>query len=841
LQVASSRLLVLLFLLDLLFTDLLLGFPGNIGAFVAPWFLFFLPGGAVLSLRKEFGAVSSFIAGSIVAGILINFAARTLMWSLSAVASSTVMIAAFSSGAGALLLIELAREYRSHARTPIRLERKDLYLVLLMCGAYVAVSAFVLATRYTPGPDELHYSLYARLLNLEGSFPLSAPNKAFVFNFVGSRPLWIFTLATYLEVSSATAQAATMIGSFFLITIMVATYKAAEFLFGKTVALTSAVLVALSPSLLMWSSDMLTDVPLASFIILGYGFYLTSLRTAEGRLIGLRTLPFVMTLACFSCAVLTKLTNPVFFIPIYLHLGYSVWRSRLAFRTWLLPILVALPLAYLGVDAVFNYFTYIVPNAVISSELLPYIPVSFLERFIISSATSPAAVIEGLYFAILSPFTITYPIVFLFLGGATYLYAEKGPARTHFTLGVSIILVTSLVSSILLAQSLILREDLFLIPIILTFAAVAVNKHLGGGFLIVLGLSAFALAFIHWVELQQLARGITLGILPGPSQYSSSIYSLNFLLGLGIIAWMAFDYVRVRAGPKRLPRVLSFPGTGWPVALGLVVLVSVSQFAYFAAASPYRSRSDFQELDAWLGHNIHPGDVIATNYPPTLLSQLNASALRLAYNSGIRVLQTPDNPAEFIYMVQSLSYRYVILFTQAQYAGGAAQTGDLDVAEQMWTDTILDTPVATISVPSPSGPISSSTFNGGDKSSAFAANLTTSNLHVNFSYYARNLGAGPYEPMYLTFADNTSLFLSFNPLPNGTPDPGDAYVSIPRVQGKWVNATVDIGSAVESAFGQGVVKQVSFVVFRLQDGSPATLKIRGVVLYATGQAQGGTP
>jgi 4-amino-4-deoxy-L-arabinose transferase-like glycosyltransferase len=871
LQIKANRLLEYLLVIDLLFGAILLGPQGSVKAFLSPWLVFFLPGAAVMGLfRKGYDKLSTFLAGSILVGILINFTVRTLMWHFSIVVSPVGMVVAFSLGAGAVLAVAIAGEYDLHLQTTILLDRQDLYLILLVCGAYAAAASFVLLSPYTPTPDELRYSLYARLLNLNGSFPLSAPNSVFAVDFLVSRPLWIFTLATYVEASSATTQSAPMIGTFFLIVLVVATYKAADSLFGKRVALTSSVILALSPSLLVWSFTVLLDIPFASFLLLGYGSYLVSLRMTEGRVVGLRALPFAMAIACFCCAFLTKSINPVFFVPIYFHFLYSVRKSTLRFRAWLLTVLVSLPAAYLALDAADSYFTFVAPNAAIHSELVHILPVTFIGPFFalfhsqlissgFASSVSPTSVIEGLYYAILSPFTITYPIIFLFLAGLLYAAKEEGLVRTHFTLGISIALVTSLVSSILLQQSLILRQDLFLIPIILIFAAEGIHIDLGKKFPRFLFLSAAVVAIILWVELQLFGTGgVSLGILPGPNQYTLSVYSVNFLLGIGIIIWMALGYARGRVGGTRVLKVLPRSRTGWPVALGLVVLVSVSQFAFFANADPLRSNSSFQELDAWLNKSIHPGDVIMTNYQPTLLSLLNASTLRLVNSSEFRILPVPGNVKAFVDLTVNSTYRYVVLFNSSEYEADRSLANLTE--EETWTHTVLETPMAYVGTPSTTQVITvfslwrgTPTINGGDRYLSFLpssvltpvpqfypfflspsllkSNITTANLHVNFSYYAENLGKKPYEPIYLKFNDSTVLVLSVNPLKDNTPGPGYRYVSIPRSEGKWVNVTVDIGSAVENAFGRGVIKHIHVVVFRLQDASPAILKVRNVTFY----------
>ena len=223
---------------------------------------------------------------------------RVILSLLSRTISSGFLVAEVAIWSLPLLFTGYLWDRMHHTSSSLTVERSDLYVILVAVALYVGMSIFVLRlANYTPTPDELKYLLAARNFNVEGTLVLD-PTKVWPVAFAIARPLWFILLATYLLASGASVVSSQIVGIFFFMMLVLATYRVAKRVFGGVVGLTAGILLAFSPSLLIWGSTVLLDLPFAAFLILGYGYYLDSIHLKNGRLEKVTLAPLTLILLC---------------------------------------------------------------------------------------------------------------------------------------------------------------------------------------------------------------------------------------------------------------------------------------------------------------------------------------------------------------------------------------------------------------------------------------------------------------------------------------------------------------------------------------------------------------
>ena len=352
-------------------------------------------------------------------------------------------------------------------------------------------------------------------------------------------------------------------------------------------------------------------------------------------------------------------------------------------KKWIaLGTLIGLPSVYLTIDFIYNYYTYVSPDSTIHKLLLPILPVSFLERFFTLFHTSAAfpvsissisvlSLAQGMYLAILSPYLLTYAIIFLFFGGViSSIRRESRIKRFNLAMMMLILVVGGFLSSLLLESGEIPRADIFLYPYIICLAALGVYNVLKGRVIIWLALCLVILGIIYYLETTMLNHGgIPLSAVPAPDQTTSSLFSINLVLGLGILVWKAIQGSLLGEHRPRIQRVMGTAGdrrlgTSVIVVLGLIAIVSISQVSVLAQTSPYLSESSFNPLQGWLNTNIKSGDTILTNGNRTLLALANDSLLQLVHQDRVKVLTVPSAQGNWSLLAPN---QYLVVFKIAQY------------------------------------------------------------------------------------------------------------------------------------------------------------------------------
>lgn len=666
-----------------------------------PWFLFFLPGAAlIVLLKRELNSVVEFVASSFLVSIAFIVITRVILSLLSRTVSSYFLIDEVVFWSLPLLSAGYVWDSIQGAPRSIPLDRSDLSFVLLLTALYIELSVFALTATYTPTPDELTYVLQARTLNLEATMPVIDPGKIWPVNFALSRPLWFISLGSYLLASGDPPFTSQVVAVFFFSMLVVATYRVAKRVFGGRVGLTAGILISLSPSLPIWGSTVLLDVPFAVFLILGYGYYLESIRLRDGRLERVAVGSFLLTIVCFLLASLVKLADPVLPALVYVHFTYLIWRSKLPARRVALPLLIGLPALYLTLDGLYNIFTYVVPNTQIHDVIRPVLPVSFFERFFAffyqSSAYKPIAaitplgILQGVYVAGLAPFLIMYPILLMAVAGGFVIIDSIGDSsRVHAVFSLPVVALGSFLAAVLLYDYEIPRNVIYIYPFIIIAAAVGLNfsvaKRIPEFLLSATGLVVAIVA----IESTMLVEGINLGAIPAPNQYMLSIFTLNFVVGAGIVVWKTVEGVLTRRRRGWRP---ASSLTGTMVAIAVICLVCLSQFSVFAQTSPYRSTSNFAGLSTWLDSNVRTGDVILTNGQPALMSLVNDTVLRLIYQNSVRLVSLPDNSTALLSMTVSSAYNISVIFKQDEYTDSTAYSPELFAQSSHWVSTLVDTP-----------------------------------------------------------------------------------------------------------------------------------------------------
>jgi hypothetical protein len=673
---------VLSFLVIELFCLLVLVSPwGTVRAIVTPWYLLVLPGAALLLLlQKEVKGLVEFILKSFLASVLITFGARTAVWYLK------VDVQVFNWGIAVwilvCLLVALMRGRTSPETESVRFSRIELAVVILSMSVFAALSLVMLNSPYTPAPDELKYMLEGRSLNLFSAFRFGASNKAGLVNFVDSRPLWSTTISSFLAVSSASVFSSRLIEVFFLSMTTLAAFMLSTLLASEKVGLIAACLTFSTPALVIWSSTVILDFAFAAFCFLGYCFFIRSVRSEDGRLSGISFSFVPFAALSFLFAFLTKPGDLTVFVFAYLGFCYIVWKSRYRWKRLTLAAAIGLPAAYLALDFVYNLCTYVVPNSTVHDLLLPILPYSFFERFFVlyhpsagfsslvsASSTNLLSLAQGMYVALLSPYLITYAVVFLFLAGViSTIRRNQGIGRFNLVMTLSILLFGGFVSTLLLYLSEIPRNGLFIYPFMVCLAAVGLYNSLKGRVAVWLVACALILGAVYYLESTMIKTGgITVGVVPGQNQLSSSLLSAGLALGLGLIAWKAIQGSRIGRRIEESPRLARPYRYSAAIAVGLIVIISLSQASALAQTSPVLSQSSFSPLEAWLNTHIRDGDVIVTNGNSTLLSLSNDSLLQLIHDGGVKVLQAPETQPELLEWTLGRSYQYLVVFKNPEY------------------------------------------------------------------------------------------------------------------------------------------------------------------------------
>jgi 4-amino-4-deoxy-L-arabinose transferase-like glycosyltransferase len=672
------------FLIAELFCLLVLVSPWDSArALVAPWYLLILPGSALLLLlEREVKGLIEFVLKSFLVSVLITFVAKTAVWYLK------IDLQAFDWAIAvwipACLLVAVMRDRASpNGGGSLRFSRAELAAVLLSAGAFAAISAVVLNLPYTPAPDELHYMFDARSLNLFSSYvPYSLMSHASSVNFVDSRPLWSTTISSFLAVSSTSAFSSRVIELFFLSMTMLAVFMLSTILASERAGLVAACLALATPVLVLFGSTVLLDLAFAAFSFLGFCFFIRSVRTESGERWGISATPLAFVALSFLFAYLTKPGDLTVFVAVYIGLCYAVWRSRFRRRRLTLAAMAGLPSAYLAADLVYNFSAHVFQSSGIHNALSSVLPYSFFGRFFSLdqatsafqsiSSVSPLSLAQGMYVALLSPYLITYAIVFLFLAGVVLSWRKgQGIVRFNLTLVLSILLFSGFISALLLYPSEIPRDGLFVYPFMVCLAAIGLYNSLKGRAGVWVAACALILAAVSDLESTLLnSHGIPVGNLD-PNQLSSSVLTVGLGLGLGLVAWKALQGSRIGRRIEASPR-LSRPFRYAPaVAVGLILIVSLSQAAMLAQASPVLSQSSFSPFQRWLNTGVSAGSVIITNGNLTLMSLANDSLLQLIHTGGVKILTFPAtgaelNPTEYNSSLFS-SYQYLVVFKNSEY------------------------------------------------------------------------------------------------------------------------------------------------------------------------------
>jgi hypothetical protein len=682
-------------------------------AVVAPFFLFILPGWALLvALRLDLKSPVELrnpvelIASSFVISVFLMLILRVVLARLSTAIFSHALLDGIAIWTVSLLLVGYLWDTSRDSPRFIVLERWDMAAILLMVLLYAGMAVFVFNATYTPTPDELTYMLNARVFNLTGAIPLVGAGKVWLVNFVDARPLWFISLSSYLLVSAANSEFLSQVLSvFFFAMLVLATYRVGKRVLGGEVGLIAAVLLAVSPSVMIWGSTVLLDLPYALFLTLGYGFFIEAIQLRQGRLQGITFGSLVLAIIAFILSLLIKLADPILPALVYVYFIYLVWKSDIRGKRLVLDVLIVLPSIYLTFDALYNIFTYVIPITSIADLIRPFLPISFFERFFAffyqgtsyksGGTLTPLVVLQGIYLAGLAPFLITYPVLFMAIAGIITMIrsAKSDLSKNHAVFSIVVIGVASLLAALFLFSYEIARNVLYIYPFIIIAAAAGFSFSLQKGLKEFILSATGVVVFIYLVESSMLAIGISLGAIPAPSQYTLSLLSLNFLLGVGILTWKVLESSGSADRPVQSTRKwkrLSSPDGLRLVAIAFVCLFSFSQFLVFAQTSPYRSTTNFGGLTAWLNSNVRTGDIIFTNGRETLTSLLNDTTLRALEQGSVRMFPPANSSATALQLIRSSAAAYFIVFKQAEYTDSDSYSPQQFFTEEQLSSTFTD-------------------------------------------------------------------------------------------------------------------------------------------------------
>ncbi|MBI3858883.1 MAG: hypothetical protein HY296_01375 [Thaumarchaeota archaeon] len=646
---------------------------------VAPWYLLVFPGASfLLFIRRDLEGLIDFLLWSFMVSVLVTFAGRTLFWYLRLnpqmfnwLVESWVL--------GFLLLAAL--RVRNSPGGEIRLPRFELILAALAVTVFAFVSVLLLNSPYTPLTDELHYLSNAKILNLFSSFPYRTSNHIGVFNFLVSRPLWPTELSTFFAMTSSGLFTGRVMEVFFFTVVGLSAFALTNALSGARAGFVASILAFSTPAVIMWTSFAMIDLVFAVFTFLGYVFFLKSLRAGNSRSWEFRFPLLVLAALSFLFAFLTKPGNLIVFVVVYVGFLFALSKSTIKLRKLLLSSFVALPLAYLALDFTYNFYTYVAPDPRIKSVLLPILPYSFFQQFftlehpLVSfqpiSRVNPIYLLQGLYTALVSPYLLTYPVIFLALAGIIRsVKSNAGTLRLHLLLSVPVLLLGGLLSAIFLNTWEIPRNAIFLTPFLICFAAVGFSfklEKLKGHWLLACALLVAAFFLLEPTML--VHGGIPVGIYPAPNQLRPSFGSVSFVLGLMVVLWKGIQGSRLE--PKvRLPKRVPFPRQSHMIVVGLIALVSLSQAVVLVQGSSYLGKDSFGPLKGWLDTSIRRGDIILTNANQTITFLANDTLLQMIKEKAVHVIPIPPgariNSTRHQFGLLSSS-QYLVVFKVAQY------------------------------------------------------------------------------------------------------------------------------------------------------------------------------
>ncbi|MBI3858878.1 MAG: glycosyltransferase family 39 protein [Thaumarchaeota archaeon] len=680
--VAKERFVVLFSAVAIASIASLWGGPVETKVLVAPWYLLVLPGGALLlGVRKDVDGLVEFLLKSFILSVLLTFGLRTGFWILRLPLQLFVwVVAAWILG---FLLLSLFRGRRSGWEgASIRFTKTEAVVSSLSVLAFGGVALVAINSPYTPTPDELKYLLDARSLNLFSSFTFVTTSKVGVLNFVVSRPVWSVTIASFLAASSAPMLTSRVIEILFVAIMMLAAFKLTSLLTSEGAGIAAAAMAFSVPILFVWGTMILLDFAFATFCFLGYLFFVKSVRFGKEEPVRIATPWLALAAVSFLLAFLTKPGNLIVLAIAYLGFGYAVWRSEVRWRKQVFLLVVSLPLAYLGIDLMYNLSTYVLPDRAVHNLLQPILPVSFFERiftlFHPSSAftaqvsiydLTPLRVAQGLYVALISPYLLTYPIVFLLLAGiVATVRKSEGTGKFNLVMSLLIILVGSLLSSLLLYVPYIPRNAVFIYPFVVCLAAVGLYSIMGRRTAIWLSVCLLVPVAAYLIEQTMIGHGgITVGTQPGANITHLSVYTVGLTVGLELLLWKTVQSTRIQKMIIERPRLARPYRSAELVAVGFIAILALSQTTSLVATSPVFAESSFGPFQAWLNSSIRDGDIIATNGNQTVIRLANDSLLGLIHEGSVKVELAPPTQPELIQWSLGSSYKYLVIFKNPQY------------------------------------------------------------------------------------------------------------------------------------------------------------------------------
>lgn len=530
----------------------------------------------------------------------------------------------------------------------IKLRRATIICIALWLIVFLAATSFGLSNIHAPTPDEAHDIQQARLFYLQPSTFLNdqisaSVNKNPLISFVLNRPLHVIYVSISMLIANMGSVSAYAVGAFEVSMLVFATYVCAEAISGSTkIALLSALLIGLNPVVFQVGIGILTDVSVALYLVIGYGFYAESFTWSnEGKVSKINPKSLALSGFTFAIALLVKSQTFLFFFALLVaSFLFILFKSRktLANGYTAFKILTGLVVTYLAIDLYFVLGIYYIKTLPGISVISKFLVNSFFENIyelvrpsayalasgvLPLSSITPAYVAERLYIAILSPNYLTFAVFFLFFAGIVTIFAlEKSQIRNH-AIFTTTLFASPIVISLLRPTWELARGVIFLYPFIVIIAAYGFFKVIprkNSPYFLALCISFIAFVFLSEYLLQLNSNPIPGGIL------GSAITLPTFLLllpSLPIVFWKVLPL----SLPNRRSISKSFKSKWKSFAIvtsksqvmalmSIVILCFSSIFltGYYTTISYRHQVSPAYDMAAnWLDSHVSQGDVVMSN------------------------------------------------------------------------------------------------------------------------------------------------------------------------------------------------------------------------------------